>query len=92
MFDFRQKGEQSWDIELVTTDGRLTLSRGGAGLPSMERSSLWTKPGRRYIRGCMRASRHSVSAAPPRWTGGRSQLVADAFLVGERRIVAPHEI
>jgi hypothetical protein len=31
-FDFRQKGEQSWDIELITTSGSLTLSRGGAGL------------------------------------------------------------
>ena len=31
-FDFRQKGEQSWDIELTTTDGTLKLSRGGAAL------------------------------------------------------------
>ena len=30
-FDFRQKGEQSWDIELTTTSGTLKLSRGGAG-------------------------------------------------------------
>src|SRR3954463_2982041 len=27
-FDFRQKGEQSWDIELVTTSGQLKLSNG----------------------------------------------------------------
>ena len=31
-FDFRQKGEQSWDIELKTTTGSLKLSRGGAVL------------------------------------------------------------
>src|SRR3954463_9225310 len=31
-FDFRQKGEQSWDIELETASGSLKLSRGGAGL------------------------------------------------------------
>ena len=31
-FDFRQKGEQSWDIELVTTTGILKLSGGGAEL------------------------------------------------------------
>ena len=30
-FDFRQKGEQSWDIELTATSGRIKLSRGGAG-------------------------------------------------------------
>ena len=29
-FDFRQKGEQSWDIELKTTSGQLKLSGGGA--------------------------------------------------------------
>ena len=29
-FDFRQKGEQSWDIELFTTTGRLKLSQGGS--------------------------------------------------------------
>src|SRR5688572_18673163 len=31
-FDFRQKGEQSWDIELATTTGTLKLSNGGATL------------------------------------------------------------
>jgi predicted dehydrogenase len=31
-FDFRQKGEQSWDIELRTTTGSLKLSKGGAEL------------------------------------------------------------
>ena len=31
-FDFRQKGEQSWDIELFATTGRLKLSQGGAAL------------------------------------------------------------
>lgn len=91
-FDFRQKGEQSWDIELETSDGRLKLSRGGAGLE---------------IDGKMIGTDESMSGEYPRLyarfaalcAAGRSevdwrpfQLVADAFLVGERRIVAPHQI
>ncbi len=91
-FDFRQKGEQSWDIELETTDGRLKLSRGGAGLE---------------IDGKMIGTDESLAGEYPRLyarfaalcAAGKSevdwrpfQLVADAFLVGERRIVAPHQI
>ncbi len=91
-FDFRQKGEQSWDIELETTDGRLKLSRGGAGLE---------------IDGKMIGTDESMAGEYPRLyarfaalcAAGKSevdwrpfQLVADAFLVGERRIVAPHQI
>ncbi len=91
-FDFRQKGEQSWDIELETNDGRLKLSRGGAGLE---------------IDGKMIATDESMAGEYPRLYArfaalcavGRSevdwrpfQLVADAFLIGERRIVGPHQI
>ncbi len=91
-FDFRQKGEQSWDIELETTDGRLKLARGGAGLE---------------IDGKMIGTDESMAGEYPRLyarfaalcAAGKSevdwrpfQLVADAFLVGERRIVAPHQI
>jgi predicted dehydrogenase len=91
-FDFRQKGEQSWDIELETNDGRLKLSRGGAGLE---------------IDGKIIGSDESMAGEYPRLyarfaalcAAGRSevdwrpfQLVADAFLIGERRIVGPHQI
>ena len=91
-FDFRQKGEQSWDIELETNRGRLKLSRGGAGLE---------------IDGKVIAADDSMAGEYPRLyarfaalcAAGRSevdwrpfQLVADAFLVGERRVVAPHHI
>ena len=91
-FDFRQKGEQSWDIELTTTSGKLKLSRGGAVL-AIDGKVVTTdaEPGGR------------ISAAVSRFAAlcdaGQSevdwrpfQLVADAFLIGERRIVAPHEI
>ena len=91
-FDFRQKGEQSWDIVLMTTSGRLKLSHGGASLE---------------IDGKIIGADASMAGEYPRLyqrfaalcTAGLSevdwrpfQLVADAFLIGERRIVAPHEI
>lgn len=91
-FDFRQKGEQSWDIELTTETGRLKLSRGGAGLEIDGRVVMldeglageYPRLYQRFATLC-EAGRSEVDWRP-------FQLVADAFLVGERRIVAPHEI
>ncbi|HET9472761.1 MAG TPA: Gfo/Idh/MocA family oxidoreductase [Steroidobacteraceae bacterium] len=91
-FDFRQKGEQSWDIELTTTSGALKLSRGGAGLAidgkivSLDEGLAGEYP-RLYERF---ASLCEAGSSEVDWRP--FQLVADAFLVGERRIVAPHEI
>jgi predicted dehydrogenase len=91
-FDFRQKGEQSWDIELATLTGTLKLSNGGATLA---------------IDGKILASDAGLAGEYPRLyarlaelvTAGESevdwrpfQLVADAFLIGERKIVAPHHV
>jgi predicted dehydrogenase len=91
-FDFRQKGEQSWDIELHSTSGSLKLSQGGA--------TLW-------IDGQVVTAGHGLAGEYPRLyarfaslcAAGRSevdwrpfQLVADAFLIGERRIVAAHQV
>jgi len=91
-FDFRQKGEQSWDIELATTSGALKLSRGGAGLELDGRietldeglAGEYPRLYRRFASLC-EAGKSEVDWRP-------FQLVADAFLIGERRIVAPHEI
>ncbi len=91
-FDFRQKGEQTWDIELVTTSGRLKLTRGGGGLeingrPLEEDEALAGEYPRLYSRFadlCL-AGESEVDWRP-------FQLVADAFLVGERRIVAAHQV
>ena len=91
-FDFRQKGEQSWDIELTSATGRLKLSRGGGGL-EIDGRVVATQPGlageyprlyARFGRLCLEA-RSEVDWRP-------FQLVADAFLIGERRIVAPHRV
>lgn len=91
-FDFRQKGEQSWDIELVTATGSLQLSRGGAGLDIDGRNVMlgeglageYPRLYARFAELC--ATRSSEVDWRP------FQLVADAFLIGERRIVAPHLI
>src|SRR4249920_2369966 len=91
-FDFRQKGEQTWDIELVTTSGRLRLSRGGGALeidgrPLGGDEALAGEYPRLYSRfaGLCAAGESEVDWRP-------FQLVADAFLVGERRIVAAHQV
>jgi len=91
-FDFRQKGEQSWDIELFTTTGRLKLSQGGATLEidgkliAADQGLAGEYP-RLYSRfaSLCSAARSEVDWRP-------FQLVADAFLIGERRIVAPHRV
>jgi predicted dehydrogenase len=91
-FDFRQKGEQSWDIVLNTESGRLKLSRGGAGLEidgkiiTLDEGLAGEYP-RLYQRF---ASLCDEGKSEVDWRP--FQLVADAFLVGERRSVAPHEI
>ncbi|MFG6463873.1 Gfo/Idh/MocA family protein [Roseateles sp. DXS20W] len=91
-FDFRQKGEQVWDIELHGATGRLRLSRGGSALeidgrlvvdrPAMEGeyAGLYA----RFAELCA-AGRSEVDWRP-------FQLVADAFLIGERRTVAAHQV
>ena len=91
-FDFRQKGEQSWDIELVTTTGKLKLSQGGAAL-TLDDQVIAADPGlageypRLYARF---AALCAEGKAEVDWRP--FQLVADAFLIGERRIVAPHYV
>ena len=91
-FDFRQKGEQSWDIVLMTTSGRLKLSHGGSSLEidgkiiGMDTSMAGEYP-RLYQRF---AALCAAGLSEVDWRP--FQLVADAFLIGERRIVAPHEI
>jgi predicted dehydrogenase len=89
-FDFRQTGEQQWVIELTTTGGTLRLSRGGAAL-AIEGSDVrvddsvgeYLRLYERFAALCA-ACRSDVDWRP-------LQLVADALLVGERRLVEPFE-
>jgi len=91
-FDFRQKGEQSWDIEITTTSGKLKLAGGGAelsidGKAVTKDASMAGEYPRLYQRfaSLCEAGKSEVDWRP-------FQLVADSFLIGERRIVGPHEI
>jgi D-galactose 1-dehydrogenase len=88
-FDFRQTGPQSWDIHVDTDAGPVVLSSGGAKLSvggeqhvdaiKAEYAGLY----RRFVE-LTAASVSDVDLAP-------LQLVADAFLLGRRRIVEPFE-
>jgi predicted dehydrogenase len=91
-FDFRQKGEQTWDIELMTTSGRLKLSNGGATL-AIDGKTLASDAGLagEYPRLYQRFAQ-LVAAGQSEVDWRPFQLVADSFLIGERRIVAPHHV
>jgi D-galactose 1-dehydrogenase len=86
-FDFRQTGPQSWDIEIETDIGRLTLSLGGAKLFHDGRALLDGKdaeyPGiyRRFVDLIGRGA-SDVDLVP-------LAHVADAFLLGRRVEVEP---
>lgn len=92
VFDFRQKGEQTWDIELHSATGQLRLSHGGGmlaidGQPVAADEALAGEYPRLYARfaDMVAAGRSEVDWRP-------FQLVADAFLIGERRTVAAHQV
>lgn len=88
-FDWRQKGPQIWTIEVETPDGPLRLSEGGARLsivgaaveppPEAEYPALY-----RRFAALIRAGKSEVDLAPFRH-------VADAFMLGRRRVVEAFE-
>lgn len=90
IFDWRQEGPQSWNITAETTEGTLLeLTEGGAKL-AVNGEEVVAAPPAEYPRiyemfARLLAARDShVDVRPLR-------LVADAFLVGERREVAAFE-
>lgn len=85
--DFLQTGPQSWDIEVETDAGTLRLSLGGSVLELPGAEPITRKDAeypRLYARfaDLVQAGESDVDIRP-------LQLVADAFLVAERRTVAP---
>ncbi len=87
-FDWRQTGEQSWNIDMETEDGEsLRLTHGGSKLlvggrivvdePMAEYQGIY-----RRFADLLRRGESNVDAAP-------FGLVADAFLVGRRRVTDP---
>lgn len=86
-FDWRQTGPQSWDIIAETPAGRLVLSSGGAKL-AIDGRAVQDEPEREYpalyerFAGIVKAGQSDVDIAP-------LQHVADAFMLGRRRVVEP---
>jgi D-galactose 1-dehydrogenase/L-arabinose 1- dehydrogenase len=86
-FDFLQTGPQTWDIEVDTDAGVLRLSMGGSIL-QLPGETQMTAADNEYPRLYARfaelvaAGTSDVDLAPLR-------VVADAFLLGERRVTAP---
>jgi D-galactose 1-dehydrogenase len=88
VFDWRQTGPQTWDIDIEATDGlRLTLSDGGKTLtrdgvvvvdePCREYAAIYA-----HFADLIERGQSYVDEAP-------FQLVADAFLLGRRVTVEP---
>jgi D-galactose 1-dehydrogenase len=88
-FDFRQTGEQSWDIRVETDGGVLLMSGGGAKLVHDGRS-LIDEPEREYP-GLYRRFVELVGARRSEVDLSPLMLVADAFLLGRRRSVDAFE-
>jgi D-galactose 1-dehydrogenase len=86
VFDWRQTGEQTWDIVVETSDGtRLALSGGGKRLEIDGKLVVETPPAEyqgiyRRFAALLASGRSAVDTEPFR-------LVADAFMIG-RRIMA----
>jgi D-galactose 1-dehydrogenase len=84
-FDWRQTGPQSWDIAAETDGGRMLLSNGGAALAidghptQAEREAEYPMLYKRFAE-IVRASVSDADIAPLRH-------VADAFMLGKRRVV-----
>lgn len=88
-FDWRQTGEQTWDIQVETDGGLLLLSKGGGELsidgaprplpPEAEYPCLYER-----FATLVKAGKSDVDATP-------LGLAADAFLTGERIEVAPFD-
>ncbi|WP_148253566.1 Gfo/Idh/MocA family protein [Aidingimonas lacisalsi] len=86
-FDFLQTGPQTWDIHADTSGGRMTLAQGGSQL-SIDGDLKYEGEEREYpglyerFAELIRTGRSDVDVTPLRH-------VADSFLNGRRRLVAP---
>jgi D-galactose 1-dehydrogenase len=84
-FDWRQTGKQSWDIVVQTAAGEVKLSDGGARLwvggveQPLEKEAEYPSLYRRFAE-LVKAGRSDVDVTPLRH-------VADAFMLGQRKVV-----
>ena len=84
-FDFRQTGPQSWDIVVDTDRGPLTLSGGGARL--VAGGEVLVEAAEAEYRGLYRRFIELAATGSSDVDLTPLRLVADAFLLGRRRIV-----
>ena len=87
VFDFLQTGPQTWDIEIDTDAGTLRLGMGGSilQLPGAEEQKA---PDREYPRLYARFA-ELVASGESDVDVRPLQIVADAFMMAERRVTAP---
>jgi D-galactose 1-dehydrogenase len=84
-FDWRQTGPQSWDIIVTTASGEVRLANGGARLwingaeQTLEKEAEYPSLYQRFA-DIIRAGKSDVDVAPLRH-------VADAFMLGKRKVV-----
>lgn len=84
-FDWRQTGPQSWDIIVTTAGGEMRLANGGARLwingveQALEKEAEYPSLYQRFA-DIVRAGKSDVDVAPLRH-------VADAFMLGKRKVV-----
>lgn len=88
-FDWRQEGPQTWDITVQTNAGELRLSKGGSELyiGGEEQAS---GPDREYA-GIYERFAKLIHARQSDTDYQPLRIVADSFLCGERKVVAPFE-
>jgi len=88
-FDFRQSGPQSWDILIETDGGPLKLSGGGARL--IAGSEVLVDAEAEEYRGLYRRFVELTATGTSDVDLTPLRLVADAFMLGRRQIVAAFE-
>ncbi len=87
VFDWRQEGEQIWDIAVESREGSLLLSKGGAKL-IIDGTTAAEAPDREYAALYARMA-HLVKTGESDMDLAPMAHVADAFALGLRREVAP---
>ena len=87
-FDWRQEGEQSWNIDIEPEHGpALRLTHGGSRL--YVGGELAVEAPMQEYQGIYRHFAEALRSGVSEMDFGPFQLVGDAFLVGSRRTVAP---
>jgi D-galactose 1-dehydrogenase len=88
VFDWRQSGQQTWDIAVETSDGRsLKLSKGGSRL-DIDGSLVVEEPPAEY-QGIYRRFDELLAEGRSEVDTDPFRLVADAFMIGRRITVEP---